>query len=245
MKINVVPENFLIDRGQSISVSIVDSGFQSIPPYAKIYGDNPRPSHPHGNRILSIFTAPDGKHPLSGLKLNLACYNPNDGYKGLAAALRALPQADMLSLSMAWKEDDETVKRLMLEKARTIFVPALRDVSTPFPSSYAFVTTCANGDGYPGADYSIVPRPEWQGNSYAVPAVARLYCYGDIMPWTTGIGASILFKESSRETAQAEPPAAAKAILTCPHCKRTLRDRKTFVLITEKPEKCPYCGRRI
>ena len=102
MKIEkILMPQFLHDR--PVSVSIIDSGFSHIPKYAKIYGYNNSINHNHGDKVLSVFTALDKNFPLSNLTLNLVSYNPNTEYQGLIKALKSLPYADILSISIAWK----------------------------------------------------------------------------------------------------------------------------------------------
>ena len=105
MNIEKISEKFLLNNNNRISVSIIDSGFYNIPEYATIYGFNKNPSHYHGNRVLSIFRALDKKYPISNLKLNLSCYDSKDDYSGLFNAIYKLPESDILSISISWKED--------------------------------------------------------------------------------------------------------------------------------------------
>ncbi|MBO7092149.1 MAG: hypothetical protein J6W23_10215, partial [Victivallales bacterium] len=113
MNIVSVPVSFLRDTGRNVSVSIVDSGFSSIPPYAHLFGRNPNPTHPHGNRVLSVFSAMDERFPIHGMKLNLSCYHTKDGYDGLKYAIGILPRSDILSLSLSWKEDNSKLHKLL------------------------------------------------------------------------------------------------------------------------------------
>lgn len=104
MNIERISESFFLNKiKEKITVSIIDSGFYKIPEYAKIYGFNKNPTHQHGNRILSIFTALDKTYPIDNLSLNLSCYNPADGYGGLLFAIEKLPDSDILSMSISWK----------------------------------------------------------------------------------------------------------------------------------------------
>lgn len=61
----------------------------------------------------------------------------------------------------------------MFEKADKICVPFSKNGETPYPSLYENVITCSYTDNTE-ADYSINPVNEYKGNSFAVPAIARL-----------------------------------------------------------------------
>lgn len=225
---------------QKISVSIIDSGFKNIPSYAKLYGLNKNPDHQHGNRILSIFTALDKKYPISGLSLNLSCYNSNDGYLGLLNAIQRLPYSDILSISISWKDDNKEIYHALKQKANIICVPYSIGSSTPYPALYNEMITCSNtNNDY--ANYSICPNPDWSGNSYAVPAIARLLCYNDkIVNDKNGIKIKELF---NIQPIVYEEKKIIKE-LSCPFCKRILRT-KFHTLMIQKPEYCPYCGEKI
>lgn len=245
MNISFVPEAFLANNRRIVSVSIIDSGFSFIPSYAKLYGSNPNPSYPHGNRILSIFTALDEKYPLDHLKLNLACFNPSDKYKGLIAALEQLPKSDILSLSLSWKDDNETIKRLLQEKADIVLVPYPNKAKDAmYPSSYEFTRKCMNANSG-DVDYAICPNIDWKGNSYAVPAMARLLCYGEMTTFDNGILVDQLFLSCRNGKKSIVIEKNVDEILICPYCRRTLRDPRTKAFLKKIPKICPYCGRNI
>lgn len=246
MRISGVPEDHL-RKGPvgGSSAAIVDGGFRRIPKYATVYGPNPRPDDRHGNRMLSIFRAPDAEFPLDGFSLRLSCYDPKDGYDGLAKALDRLPASDVLSISLAWRDDVPEIRRLLAEKAGLVFVPYPNDRSTPYPAAYPFARTCFNGTR-DDADYCICPNPEWKGNSYAVPAVARLACHGTLHPFGIGVPVARIFA-GCLSPAGGRPPArrgAAAGPFMCGWCGRTLVDPVTHRALEEMPESCPYCGRR-
>lgn len=242
MIITNVRQDFLADHGRKISVSIVDGGFNGIPQYARIWGGNPYPGHQHGNRILSIFTALDKAHPLQNLELNLSCYDPKTKYDGLAKALGMLPKTDILSISMAWKDDIPEIKELLREKAGIVLAPVPNDPKAAYPSSYKFTVKCSDSHGTV-ADYCISPFPEWKGSSYAVPAMARLLCYGN-GPWiNTGIPILDLFSQCKKVIPGSAHIEKGIPLLKCPHCARRLVNPMTHAYYAEKPEKCPYCSR--
>lgn len=241
MLVSGILRDFLKDGGRVVSVAMVDSGFSSIPAYARIYGPNPHPDHQHGNRMLSIFTAPDAAYPLSGLSLSLSCYN-GGGYGALANALRALPDSDVLSISLAWRDDVPEIRDLLQSKAGRVVVPTPNNFSLPYPSSYSFTVKCCNGRN-PNADYCISPRPGWKGNSYAVPAIARLMCHGDIDGCLGDIPVEEVF--GGMPAGPAPAPESPPVLSSCPWCGTTLRDPKTYVLFARTPEKCPYCRRTL
>lgn len=247
MMLSMLDRRLLADHGRRISVSIVDSGFSAIPAYATLHGRNPMPGHRHGNRVLSIFTAPDKLYPIAGLELHLACHAPNGGYASLERALSMLPKTDIMSLSLSWGNDIPELRNLLLSKADMIFVPFTNGTGLPYPSSYDGVMTCSDHDDRL-AKYCAKPIPAWNGLSYAVPAIARLAAHspellagnaGGSMP-ADSIPLHELFSPASgsvQET-KAKPSGAP---FTCGSCKRTLRN-PDHSLMAERPVRCPYCG---
>lgn len=234
-----IDADLLTDHGRDVSVAIVDSGFSVIPSYATLHGERARGSRGHGDRILSIFSSLDWRFPLNGLKLHLACYSPSSGYAGLASALESLPDCDILSISMLWKDDDETTRRLLERKFGKVCCPCSNGLLR-HPSSYGFTLTCSKTERRT-ADFCIDPNPEWTGNSYAVPAVARLLAHGiDLRNTGNGIAVQELFapcRNGVRVKEQDHVPEKRK----CPHCQRYLRNgRNGFA--TPKSGICPYCG---
>ncbi len=232
----------LTDDGRHVSVALVDSGFTRLPPYAVMHGGNRVSDTRHGDRVLAVFTALDGKHPLANLGLNLACYDRVSGYAGLARALSVLPDCDILSISIAWRDDDPTVRGLLESKFKTVCVP-YPNPSLPYPAAYGFTTTCSLSNE-PLSDWSICPNPDWRGNSYAVPAVARLLCYGvplGELSSDSGIPASELFADCRAGVFSASSGKAAGK-MACPHCHRFLRDGRTHGFMVVDSGSCPYCG---
>ena len=233
---------FLHDR--PVSVSIIDSGFSHIPKYAKIYGYNNSINHGHGDKVLSVFTALDKNFPLPNLTLNLVSYNPNTEYQGLIKALKSLPHADILSISIAWKQHNQEVKELLFEKADKICVPFSKNGETPYPSLYENVITCSYTDNTE-ADYSINPVNEYKGNSFAVPAIARLLA-SDVKLQNNKYGITILdlFKYYNSLKFETNDINIGVKLLSCPYCNNKLRS-KYYTPLKEYPEKCPYCGRKL
>ena len=247
MLIEDIDENRLADDGRRVSVALVDSGFSRIPDYAVMHGSTRSAGSEHGDRILSIFTAFDKRHPLAGLVLHLACYNPATGYDGLLSALRMLPPCDILSMSILWRDDSTEIRREMEEKFGAACVPFPSNPSLQYPAKYPFTTTCSNTPNE-NADYCIRPNSEWRGNSYAVPAIARLMahgyfdrgCQGSSVPaqdafsaCRNGVGAV--------DSASSRPRAG---IMACPHCHRHMRSRRTNgFIVLERGTPCPYCGK--
>ena len=242
MFIDGIDESVLVDSGRLVSVAIIDSGFSRLPPYAVLHSQNHVAGTEHGNRILSIFTALDDRRPLGGLSLHLSCYVPSSGYDGLAKALRCLPDCDILSISMSWRDDIDEIRELMKGKFRIVCVPFSADSSLRFPSCYDFTTTCSNMPD-DRADYCIRPNVEWHGNSYAVPAIARLLAYGvpigDVVG-NTGVGEA--FSSCRSGVVVRETPSEA-GVMTCGNCHRCMRSPRTHGLVTlEHGAPCPYCG---
>lgn len=234
----------LSDRGQVVSVGMIDSGFSWTPSYAVVHGRNPMPSHRHGNRVLSVFTALDTSHPLSGLSLHLACFLQKDGYDGLMRALDSLPHVDILSISLSWEDDRRDVKDALLAKADVVFAPHTSGDSHPYPAAYDGVTTCSCVEDR-SASYCIRPIGEWSGHSYAVPAMARIAAhYGayDIKDSSEADAVSVdeLFAPAVFMRPSMQMPAGRKA-LVCEKCGRTLMN-KNYTLMAESPSRCPYCG---
>ena len=234
----------LADRGQAVSVGLVDSGFSWMPPYAVLHGLNPVPSHRHGNRVLSVFAAPDSSYPLSGLSLHLACFLQKDGYVGLMRALDSLPHVDILSISLSWEDDRRDVKDALLAKANMIFAPHTSGDSHPYPAAYKGIVTCSCVEEK-SATYCIRPVGAWSGHSYAVPAMARIAAhYGayDIRDSSEADAVPVgeLFSPAVSMRPAVQEPAGRKA-LVCEKCGRTLMNRDC-TLMAEKPSRCPYCG---
>lgn len=243
MIINKILPSLLQDNGKPVSVSIIDSGFSYIPSYAKIYGYNNILNCQHGDKVLSVFTALDKSYPIKNLTLNLVCYNPKTEYKGLINALKLLPHSDILSISIAWKQHNEQIKKLLFDKANIICVPYSKNGKTPFPSSYNGVITCSYMENC-NADYSIHPISQFRGNSFAVPAIARLLAYGHnyIENNSNGVFVSDLFKQHHSNQKNYESNNGIKfKTMRCRGCNNELRD-KNHILLREYPESCPYCG---
>ena len=242
MKINkILMPKFI--HNQPVSVSIIDSGFSHIPKYAKIYGYNNSLNHEHGDKVLSVFTALDYNYPIPNLTLNLVSYNPNTEYKGLIQALKTLPHSDILSISIAWATHNEQVKNLLFEKADKICVPFSRN-NTPYPASYDGVITCSYLDNY-AADYSINPVLEYMGDSFAVPAVARLLAYKmQIENNNHGENIVDLFQYYNFVKYDTVDINKVNTLLKCTNCNNALRS-KAYTPLKEYPERCPYCGFRL
>lgn len=228
-------------NNQPISVSIIDSGFSYIPKYAKILGYNEKINNSHGDKVLSVFTALDKYYPLPNLTLNLVSYNPNTEYKGLIKALKLLPHSDILSLSIAWASHNEQVKNLLFEKADKICVPYSENSDNPYPSKYDGVITCSYTNNQK-ADYSINPIGEYKGNSFAVPAIARLLAYRiNIENNNYGTPIFDLFKHYNEVKNNSVNINNYVKLLECPYCGKKLRN-KYYTPLKQLPEKCPYCG---
>lgn len=240
--------NLLFNVENKVEVSIVDSGFSFIPTYAKLFNTSNTGKIEHGNRILSIFSALDEQYPINGLKLNLSCYNPSTGYEGLRNAIGVLPHSDILSLSMLWKENDKALMRLLLEKANIVLVPFATNSELMYPACYGFTKTCSNYDNNE-ANFSICPNPNWVGNSYAVPAIARLLAYGKDVECLAGSGRGMvvndLFKKCSlpeHERGVSNSGIHSSGKKKCQHCHRHIRNPITHGFTDMDVEACPYCG---
>lgn len=243
-----IDANFLLNVENNVVVSIVDSGFSFIPTYAKLFSTSNTGKIEHGNRILSIFSALDEKYPINGLKLNLSCYNPSTGYDGLRNAIKVLPHSDILSLSMLWKDNDKGLMNLLLEKANVVLVPFATSSELMYPACYGFTNTCSNHNN-DEADYSICPNRHWVGNSYAVPAMARLLAYGKGIEFLTGSGKGIAVYELFKKCSLLEPVRGASnsdahsfGKKRCPYCHRHIRNSITHGFTSGDIESCPYCG---
>lgn len=199
----------------------------------------------HGNRILSIFTSLDQQFPIPNLTLNLSCYDVNTGYEGLIQALKRLPESDILSLSLSWKEHNQQLYDLLFKKAKIICVPYSDGTVNPYPSIYDNVIKCSNVIDS-RADYSICPVSNWNGNSYAVPAIARLLSYNkQIKNDNNGIKVDQLFKNYNAHILNVKNNEKNNnKILKCSFCLKNLKT-KQHTYIKEMPSKCPYCGQKL
>ena len=237
----------LLKNQNPVSVGIIDSGFSKMPKYAKLYGINSIPDYPHGNRILSIFSALDKDYPIPNLKLHLVCYNPKKEYEGLINALKLIPHVDILSISLSWRDDNPELKKLLFQKADKICVPFTKNKpDLIYPSVYEGVINCFNGENI-NADYSINPVKQYKGNSYAVPAIARLLAYNiDIKNDNNGMNIHELFRNYNNPFIQDAKIDENKTenSSTCKYCLRTIRT-KNHTLVQQLPERCPYCGNRL
>lgn len=244
MIINKILPNILQDDNKPVSVSIIDSGFSYIPSYGKIYGYNDTTNCKHGDKVLSVFTALDLCYPIKNLTLNLVSYNAKTEYRGLIKALNLLPQSDILSISIAWKEDKEQIKKLLFEKANIICVPYSKKSEIPYPSLYEGVITCSYINN-PDADFSISPINQFKGNSFAVPAIARLLAYGHgLVSNNHGIPIIDLFSQYDKLKNINKNINMTCNFIKCFSCKKKLRSKyNTF--LTQIPEKCPYCGAKL
>ena len=236
-----VDGGMLADTGRSVTVGMVDSGFSALPRYATLHGAGYKSGTEHGDRVLSVFTALDRQYPLRNLSLHLSCYNPATGYDGLAYALSLLPDCDILSISLSWKEDDVRVRNMLFSRFGRVCAPFSSD-GTPFPAAYDSVVTCSNIDN-PNAAWSVCPNKEWKGNSYSVPAVARLLAHGIENPANAENGVSIesLFADCAKGVTVIEGSTKAGK-MACPHCHRFIRSEKTHGFVKTDEEECPYCG---
>ena len=246
MLISAVRPDILEPAGP-VSVALVDGGFGRLPVYASMHTANPDPWHRHGNTVLSVFTAPDGRWPIPGLELHLACFWAGSGVDGVAKAVAALPEVDILSISAAWAEDDRRLEDLLLSRAGTVVCALPHGLSLKYPWSYPGMTAVsAVRDSR--AEFCLSPAEGWTSSSYAAPAVARLLAYGHgIVPRTDGAG--ILVAEIFRGSALAGTGDAAALVaggreLSCPHCGRKMRG-PTGAFLREMPDRCPRCGRAI
>ena len=239
------PIDALADKGQGISVSIVDTGFAKVPRYAKLFTPNPSSGHYHGNRVLSVFTAPDNKFPLAGLTLNLGATGPEPDYGRLIYSIKSLPESDILSLSVCWKDDNPKLLEAMFEKARVIVAPCENGLQV-YPARYAdekIVVCCDNPQK--NAKYCISPRSAYNGSSYAVPAIARLLCHERNLDKLNYNGECIDVQALFASTEKAvHIPDAEIRILHCPYCHRTLKN-KNYTPMQAMPDDCPYCGNKL
>lgn len=236
----------MLKNNDPITVSIIDSGFSKMPPYATLYGTNKNLDNPHGDRVLSIFTALDTLYPLPNLKLNLVALNDKDEYRGIIKALKLLPKSDILSMSFAWEQHNQQIYQLLLEKAEYICVPYSEHLNTPYPSRYHNTISCSIREES-HADYYINPTDKWYGNSYATPAIARLLCYNKYLynDDKNGIDVKELFRE--HHVNENRTNLMNNNIIfdsSCPHCKRKIKT-KFGTPVKELPKVCPYCGRNI
>jgi len=230
----------LVDDGRKTIVGMVDSGFSKLPSYAVLHGAGHQSGTEHGDRVLAVFTALDRKFPLQNLELHLSCYDPKTGYDGLAYALSLLPECDILSISLSWKDDDVRIRSMLSSRFGKVCAPYSWD-DLPYPASYSFVTSCSNGDN-PNADWSICPNAEWNGNSYAVPAVARLMAHGIDKPdHADGMPVAELFSDCGKGIAVLGGKSRAGK-MSCPHCHRFIRNGRTHGFMVTDFESCPYCG---
>lgn len=171
----------------------------------------------------------------------MVSYNPHSGLQGLKEAFNLLPKLDILSLSLIWKKDEPELKDIMLKKAKVICAPY--NLYYPaFPSKYLNVITCSQKDNI-HADYSINPCNEYKGDSYAVPAIARLMAYKyDFKEYNEGVNVIELFqnhKNAFINLHKVEDQGLKNFF--CPVCRNFLRDKKGNLLM-RLPKFCPYCG---
>jgi hypothetical protein len=245
MLIDSIDGSHLLDDGRTVSIAIIDSGFSSIPQYATMHGSNNASGVQHGNRILSIFTAPDKRFPLTGMRLHLACYNPMTGYDGLVGAVNILPKCDILSISMSWKDNVDELRTAIERKFGTVCAPWSKDKNLLYPGEYEFAVTCSNTENE-NADYCITPNAEWRGNSYAVPAIARLFAHGYFGRSGSGtmLAVDSLFS-ACRDgvTVMTASHSGQAGIMTCPNCHRYMRSMSNGgFIVLEHGTPCPYCG---
>jgi len=236
------PIGALADIGQSVSVSIVDVGFAKIPRYARLFTSNPSSGNYHGNRVLSVFTAPDQRFPLSGLTLNLAATGVSPDYDRLVYSIKSLPESDIISISMCWRDDVPKLLEAMFEKARMVVAPCENGLQI-YPARYADekIVVCSDNPER-NARYCISPRKEYNGSSYAVPAIARLLCHASNLDSLDYDAECIDAHELFADTQKAIRLNGGEIkILHCPHCHRTLKN-KNYTPMQELPSECPYCG---
>lgn len=132
----------------------------------------------------------------------------------------------------------------MFEKANIICVPFSRNHDNPFPACYDGVITCSYLSDE-DADYSINPVLEYRGNSFAVPAIARLLAYKiPIENNKLGINIIDLFSDYKRVKDESVNINRVVNLLSCPFCKNSLRS-KYHTPLKEYPERCPYCGLKL
>jgi len=248
MNILTVSPEALVPSRAAVSVGIVDSGFREIPPYAVVHGPNPRPRHPHGNRVLGVFAAPDAAYPIPGLTLHLASYDEGSTYSGLLSAIDVLPACDILSISIAWRDNRQDIRKMLLGKAGVVLVAFSSHTSTPYPSRWGDAFQSCSQVANAEADWSIRPSGLLDGNSYSVPAVARLMAYGNGVSdgGKDGIPVGELFSASgavAEKYYENRVPASRQFNdFTCAKCGRRLLDENHNPM-QELPARCPYCGR--
>ena len=245
MLIDSVDGSRLLDDGRTVSVAMIDSGFSSIPEYATMHGSNNASGVKHGNRVLSIFTAPDKMFPLTGMRLHLACYNPMTGYDGLVGAVGILPKCDILSVSMSWKDNVDELRVAIGRKFGMVCAPWSKDKNLPYPGEYGLAVTCSNTENE-NADYCIAPNAGWRGNSYAVPAIARLFAHGYFGRSGSGemLAVDSLFSAcKDGVTVMTASHSGQAGIMACPNCHRYMRSMNNGgFIVLERGTPCPYCG---
>ena len=151
----------------------------------------------------------------------------------------------MLSISMSWRYSNSELEKLLKERFGVVCCPYSPDGSLPYPASYGFTVTCSNTDN-PLATHSIRPNAEWRGNSYAVPAVARLLAYGVPMESLSvdegGMAVEEFFGGCSNGVRQ-QAVSHGNGKMMCPHCGRYVRHARTHgFVIVEHGTPCPCCG---
>ena len=229
---------------RKISVSIIDTGFLCVPNYARIYTPNESKGHFHGNRVLDVFTSPDKSHPIQGLTLNLAATGPFPSYSQLIYSINSLPESDLISISICWKDNNQELLSTLMKKASVIVVPC-ENKEQIYPARYKCknMVVCCD-DMTKMAQYCIKPRKEHIGSSYAVPAIARLLCYTDNLDkldFTKDcIDVADLFAPRKNQSALSNDI----VMLNCKYCHQTLKN-KNFSLMQSMPDSCPYCGMRL
>lgn len=86
------------------------------------------------------------------------------------------------------------------------------------------------------ADYCINPNDSLKGNSFAVPAVARLLAYNfNLYNDNEGEDVFSLFKNTDRNK-----NISNSGLLRCYQCKKILKINNSYIY--EYPQNCPYCG---
>ncbi len=229
---------------RKISVSIIDTGFLCVPNYARLYTPNESKGHFHGNRVLDVFTSPDKSHPIQGLTLNLAATGPAPDYSRLIYSINSLPESDLISISICWKDDNQELLSALMKKARVVVAPC-ENKEQIYPARYRCknMVVCCD-DTSKSAHYCIKPRKEYNGSSYAVPAIARLLCYTDNLDkldYTKDcIDISDLFSSRKNQFSLTNDI----VVLNCKHCHQTLKN-KNFSPMQSMPDNCPYCGMRL